>query len=199
MVTPIEEPDPIDPDVDENDFIDLGRATTLDDLMANRAKIHSYYFEQTITASYGDLFVRTWYADGMMKKVSTFEDGEENIEYVDCENMFLVLRAPATADFGIFMSFEPGDPDMPDNHLSNDYHQYRLVDTDTINGQICRVLENRQGEKLWVSTKHGFPLQVEFNDPTNEEHFILTYQNIMFNQTDYEDVAIPDDLLIVQY
>jgi hypothetical protein len=203
-VTPAPEPQPAasgedEGDEDEEAFIDLGRASTLDDLMANKEKIHSYYFEQTVNASYGEMSVQTWYADGWMKIVNIFSDGEENIDYINCEHMFSISLAPATRDYGILMYFEPDDPDMPENYLSNDYHQYRVVDTESINGQNCRVLESRQGKKLWVSTKYGFPLQVEFTDPTNEEHFIITYENIIFNQTRYEDVAVPADTELIQY
>ena len=198
-----DEPDSNDPlegeeETPEEDFIDMDRASTLDDLMANKEKIHSYYFEQNISASYGDMLVKTWYADGWMKIASIFGDGEENIEYFDCGNLILVSCA-SVDDYGMMMTFEPGDPDIPKNHLTNDYHQFRVEGTDSIGGQTCRILLSREGEKLWVSTKYGFPLQVEFTDPTNDEHFIISYDNLTINTTDYEEVAIPDDLVIYRY
>ncbi|MCL1976101.1 MAG: hypothetical protein FWG61_08085 [Firmicutes bacterium] len=183
----------------EEDFIDQGRASTINDLMANKAKITSYYFEQTIYASYGEVFVQTWYANGWMKIVSSFTDGEENIEYFDCENLILVSHAPSAGNYGMMETFEEGNPDIPKNHLDNDYHNYKVVGTESIDGQICRILESRLGEKLWVSTKHGFPLQVEFNDPTNDEHFLIAYEGITFNQVRNEDVAMPQDLEIIMY
>ena len=192
---PDPENDPTEEPVEE-DFTDLGRASTINDLMANKKKIHSYYFEQT----QDNLFIRTWYADGWMKIVIAFADGEESTEYFDCENLILVSHTPAAGDYGVMMDFEQGDSDdMPQNHLSNDYHQYRVLETDNIEGQICRVLEGSRGEKLWVSTMHGFPLQVEFTDPTNDEHYTVLYENLTFNQVQAEDVAIPDDLEIIQF
>ena len=180
----------------EEEFVDLGRATKIEDLMANKENINSYYFEQTVNGSYGEVFVRTWYVDGRMKIVSVFEDGEENTEYIDYQDLSLVSYSPAAGDYGMMMTFEPDDPDIPNNPLAYDYHQYRVLDTESISGQTCRVLEGRQSEKLWISTKHGFPLKVEFDDPTNDEHFIITYESITFNQVSYDDVAIPDNLTI---
>lgn len=190
------EEEPSDPaDLSEGDFIDLGRASTLNDLMANKERIRSYYFEQT----QDDIFIRTWYADGWMKIILSFADGEEETEYIDCENRILVSYMPAVGDYGILETFAEGDPNLPVNHLNNDYHEFRVVDTDNIEGQVCRVLEGRQGEKLWVSTKYGFPLQVEFIDPTNGKQYIVPYENLTLNQVLYEDVIIPEDLDIYQY
>jgi hypothetical protein len=180
------QPETNEPDVGssmsaEEGFIDNERASTLNDLMSNKAKIKSYYFEYIINASYGEIFVRTWYANGLMKIVSAFTEGETITEYFDCGDLSLVYHN-SNEDYGWIETFEPGDPNAPKNLLDNDYHQYRVVDTDNINGQTCRVLESRQGEKLWISTKHGFPLQVEYTDPTNDEHFIVAYEGLTFNQ-----------------
>jgi hypothetical protein len=168
--------------------------------MNNKEKITSYYFEQNIQASYGSMLVKTWYADGWLKIVSIFPGEEEHTEYFDCNNLILIDIQPSPeGDVGWVMTMEPGDQDIPRNHAANDYHQYKVVDTDSIDGQTCRVLESRQGEKLWVSTKHGFPMQVEYNDPTNDEHFVIFYENLTFNQTSYEEVAYPEDLTIIEY
>ena len=194
---PDPDPEPKTPDAVEEEFIDMGRASTIDDLMANKEKIYSYYFEQTIDSVFGEMFVKTWYTYGLMKIIRSFPDEDEAIEYFDFPNRTLVSYTPATDDYGIMMTFEDNDPEIPKEHLSNDYHQYRLVDTDTINGQICRVLQSRQGDKLWVSTKHGFPLQMEYLDPESNERLTVVFENLSFNQVRYEDVATPDDLEII--
>ena len=194
---PQAEPEPVAEEGD--DFADKGRASTIDDLMANKEKIQSYYFEQTITTAFGDIFVKTWYTNGQMKIISTYEDGEENREYFDCEKLILVFHAPAVDDFGRMITFEPGDTEMPKNYLASDYHDFRVVDSDSIEGQTCRVLDTRHGEKLWVSTKHGFPLQREFTDTDSGGQYTVAFENIVFNQVKYEDVAIPEDLIIYQF
>lgn len=199
--TPIEteaEDEPVIPAEEEGGFVDQGRASTIENLMSNKSKIMSYYFEQTINASYGDIFIKTWYADGWMKIVSIAPYGEENTEYVDYENSLLIeILSSPSGYIGKMSSFKPGDPDIPNNYVDTDYHQFRIVDNDNIDGQTCRVLESRQGEKRWVSTKYGFPVQVEFNDPTNDEHFIISFDNLTFNEVSYEDIAIPDDIDII--
>jgi outer membrane lipoprotein-sorting protein len=178
-------------------FIDKDRASTLDDLMANKEKIQSYYYDFSITDDYGEMLIRVWYKDGLMKIVREFPDGDTEIEYFNCKNLTLVSHTPAFDDYGIMTTFEPGDPNMPKDHLSNDYHQFRLLDTESIDGQTCRVMENKD-EKLWISTKYGFPLQREYSDPTTNEHVTAIFENITFNQVKYEEVVIPSDLLIYE-
>jgi len=194
----VDDPEPItdDPEGTE-DFVDLGRASTLDNLMNNKAKITSYYFEHTINYVTGEITIKTWYYDSMMKIVSAFSDAPESVEYYDCYEHELISHMPAFGKSAIMRTLKEGDPDIPNNPLAYDYHSFRVVETDSIDGQICRVME-RAGETLWVGTKYGFPMQVEFRDSLTDEHLIVPYENITINQTTLEDVTMPDDLDIYE-
>ena len=197
---PPETPGPEEPPEEEEGFVDMGLASTLKDLMANKEKIHSYYFEYATSDEYGEMFVRTWYKDGLMKIVRSFPDGDEIFEYFIYEELALVSYAPAYDSSGTKIYFKPDDPYIPRNHLSNDYGQYSALSTESIGGQTCRVIEKRgerRGEKLWVSTLYGFPLQAELIDPGSGERRTEIYENLTLNQVEYTDVLIPGDLDIV--
>jgi len=191
------EPNPPDPEPVE-DFVDLGRASTLDDLMSNKEKIISYYFEQTINYIAGNISIKTWYIDGMMKIVSSYPGAPESVDYYDCYDYVLVSHTPSMGKNAIMITYKAGDPEIPNNPLDYDYNTFHVVETDSIDGQICRVMENRTGEKLWVGTKYGFPMQVEFTDPLIDEHFIVLYENIDINNVTLKDVTMPDDLEIYE-
>lgn len=200
--SPEEEPAPEQsplPEQPAEDFVDLGRASTLDDLMDNKAKIESYYFEQTISYGDGDIHVKTWYKGGVMKIVSSYPGAPESIDYYDCYTRELVTYTPSSSGKNaMLITYDEGDPELPDNPLDYNYHDYRVLETDSIDGQVCRVLESRDGVKLWVNTKYGFPMQVEFTDAQSEEHFVVPYENIVINQVTDEDVSMPADLVIYE-
>lgn len=182
----------------EEEFTDLGRASTLDDLMANKAKIESYYFEQTIGYEAGDIHIHTWYKNGIMKIVSSYPGAPESVDYFDCYAYELITYTPSAGKNAVLITYEEGDAEVPNNPLNYNYHDYRVLETASIEGQVCRVLENSNGDKLWVGTKYGFPMQVEFVDSLTDEHFVVPYENITINQVTDEDVAIPTDLVIYE-
>ena len=62
--------------------------------------------------------------------------------------------------------------------------------------QYCRIVETASGDRLWVSTKYGFPLRVEYTDSLGERYQV-DYKNLSINTVSDEDVAMPADLEVV--
>jgi hypothetical protein len=176
-------------------FIDKGQQSTIDDLTASQAKIKSYYFEQTIPYADAAVFLQVWYFDNKMK-VITSVDGQGLTEfYYDYDEMTVISYSPGDSDTGIMMDFDAEGEDAPDNPVTDDYSSCTLLGNETINRQLCYILQTLSGDKLWVSTKYGFPLQVEFVDHLGSL-YTVEYRNLEINTLSEEDVAVPADLPI---
>jgi len=70
-----------------------------------------------------------------------------------------------------------------------------LVTSQLVN-QSCLALKNSAGDKFWISTKYGIPLQVEFTDSMTGERLKVKYENYKINSLDLSEVEIPDELQI---
>ena len=77
-----------------------------------------------------------------------------------------------------------------------DYSTANIVGSETVDRQTCQILETASGDKLWVGTKYGFPLRVEYTDSLGERYRV-DYRNLSVNSVSDEDVTIPGDLQIV--
>ena len=177
------------------EFVDKGEATTVDDLVAAHDKITSYYFEQTIPYADGSVFLQVWYWNNLMKVVASAAGGEINESYYDYNEMTMIYYTPSEGNEAIKMDFDPQGEDAPDNPKDEDYRTCTQLGTEQIDGQLCYIMETSVGDKLWVSTKYGFPLQVQFVDHLGDT-YTVEYCNVAINTVTAEDVAVPDDLNI---
>lgn len=187
------EDEPEDPDAPVS-FVDKGEDTTIDDLVANRAKISSYYFEQTIPYPDGEIFICTWYCDGQMKVIGSIDGYMVSEDYYDYTTMQHVSRHPSDNSAQQY-SFDPSGDNAPVNPKYDLYETYTYIGTETIDRQLCVVLETPIGDKLWVGTKYGFPLQVEYADSLGER-YTVQYRNIMINTITADQTAVPADVTI---
>ena len=185
-----QEPSPQEP---TDEFVDQGEATTIDDLVAAHAKIKSYYFEQTIPYVNGSVSLKVWYADNKMKVVASADGGEINESYYDYDAMKMIYYSPSEGGNAIQMDFNPKGEDAPDNPKDEDYASCTKLGTADIDGQLCYILETDTGDKLWVGTKYGFPLQVEFVDHLGDT-YTVAYRNVKINTVTGDEVAVPADL-----
>lgn len=185
--------DPEEP-ADEEGFIDHGAASNIDDLLDNRAKIESFYFEQTMDYASGQIQTQTWYLNHKMKVISTGESMMETVHYYDWRGKTIVAHLPAFGNQANLSYFDDGDAMVPENPLALDYHNCIDQGMQTLNGQTCAILLTPSGERWWVSTASGFPIQVEFFDGTTGEDLIIPYTNIQFNHVTDSEVALPPEL-----
>lgn len=199
-ITPVQPPQQApseQPDTDEPAelFPDHGEATTVADLVAAQNNIDSYYFEQTIQYLNGHMFMQVWYA-GRQMKVATSVDGVSQSEfYYDYDNMTVTTYYPGVSEAAMMLDFDAASADAPENPKTRDYAACTLLGMETINRQLCLILETAEGSKIWVGTKYGFPLQVQYVDSLGEE-FTAQYRNISINTVDVAEVQPPADLLI---
>ena len=91
--------------------------------------------------------------------------------------------------------FDPAGEEAPGNPLLDDYLACKMLGTEVVNRQTCCILETPDGNKLWVSTRYGFPLQVEFVDQLGSR-FTVEYRNLEINTVTEDQVTIPDDLQV---
>jgi len=195
-------PDTNDPDNTGNDngtptneFVDKGEQTTVEDLAAAQAMIQSYYFEQTIPYTDASMFFQVWYCNHKMK-VITSVDGYGTTEfYYDYDTQTMISYSPADSDTALQMYFDPESEDAPDNPLRDDYTACTLLGNEAVDNQLCYILETATGDKLWISTKYGFPYQVEFIDHFGNK-YTVAYRNIKINTLTEEAVQVPADLPI---
>lgn len=195
--------DPIEEDTDPDDadeqqpeeFTDLGAAATLEDLTAAQAKIQSYYFEQTMPYLDSSVFMQVWYKDGYMRMRSSVDGYGLTENYYNYWDSTITSYSPGSGGPAQRMQFDFSSVDAPDNPAMEDYSLCTLLGTESIGGQTCLVLETPEGDTLWVGTKYGFPLQVEFTDSLGD-HFTVTYDNIEINTLEDADVLPPDDMEI---
>ena len=182
-------------DTPEEEFVDKGEETTIDDLVAAQEKITSYYFEQTIPYAYGSVSLNVWYADNKMKVVANSASGEINESYYDYDEMTMIYYNPAEGNQAIKMDFNPNSEDAPDNPKDENYAACTLLGKEELEGQLCYILQTAIGDKLWVSTKYGFPMQVEFVDHLGDT-YTVAYHNIEINTISAAEVAIPDNVAV---
>ncbi len=176
-------------------FIDKGEATTVADLIAAHDKITSYYFEQTIPYADGSVSLKVWYADNKMKVVANAAGGEINESYYDYNERTMIYYTPADGNDAIKMDFNPDGEDAPDNPKDEDYAACIMLGKEELNGQLCYILQTGIGDKLWVSTKYGFPLQVEFVDHLGDT-YTVEYRNLEINTVSADEVAVPDHVSV---
>ena len=93
------------------------------------------------------------------------------------------------------MEFSPSDPDLPDQPKADDYLSYTVVATEEIDGQVCKVLQTDTGDKLWVSTLYGMPLQVEFTDSLGDR-YTVAYENLRINDISDKEIALPEGVTV---
>lgn len=191
------DPEETDPaaDTPSEEFVDKGEDTTIDDLIAAHGKITSYYFEQTIPYAYGSVSLKVWYADNKMKVVADAAGSEINESYYDYDEKTMIYYTPSEGNQAIKMDFNPNGDDAPDNPKDEDYASCTMLGTETIDGQLCYILQTSVGDKLWVGTKYGFPLQVEFVDHLGDT-YTVAYRNVAINTISAAEVAVPDNISI---
>lgn len=177
-------------------FPDKGEAASLEDLAAALEKVESYYFEQSVAYPQGQVFMQVWYKDGLMKLVTSVSGYGLTESYYDYGRGTVVDHYPGALPAAYGRSFDPDGPNAPKNPKMEDYSTARDVGSETVGRQLCRVLETVSGDKLWVSTKYGFPLRVEYTDSLGERYKV-DYRNLSINTVRDEDVTIPDDLQVV--
>ena len=199
-----DDPEEEDPGEEETDvepveeFVDLGEATTVEHLITAQQKITSYYFEQHIEYLNGHVFIQVWYKDGKMKLISSVDGYGLTENYYDYNEGTIINYSPSSGTAATMMDFDEHAEDAPDNPVKDDYAAYTLVGSETIDRQYCLILETPEGDLLWVGTKYGFPLQVEFTDSMGE-HLISQYKNVSINTVSDEDVEPPADMEIYYY
>jgi hypothetical protein len=176
-------------------FVDKGELTTVEDLAAAQAKIQSYYFEQTIPYTDASVFLQVWYYAHKMKVVTSVDGYGLTEFYYDYDAQTIISYSPADSDTAIQMYFDAASEDAPDNPLDDDYTACTFLGSEEIDRQLCYILETPEGDKLWVSTKYGFPYQVEFIDHLGEQ-YTVAYRNIEINTLTEESVQVPADLPI---
>lgn len=187
--------DPADPgDIPSADlFPDRGEAATVADLVAAQSKVESYYFEQMLIYPDGQVFNQVWYKSNKMKVLSSVDGYGLTENYYDYAAGTVISSFPGMGLSATLLDFDVNGADAPDNPILDDYESCTVLGGEEINRQYCLVLETPDGERLWVSTKYGFPLQVEFTDSLGE-HMTVQYKNISINTVNDEDVAPPADL-----
>ncbi len=192
-----EDPDTAEPpkEEDPNAFVDYGRSATLEDLSAAQAKVTSYYFEQTIPYVDGMVNMQVWYKDNKMKIVSSMNGMGTTEMYYDYNDYTVLSYTPSEGNTAVLMAFSPDDPDLPDQPKSDEYENYSVISTEEVNGQVCRVLQTETGDKLWISTLYGMPLQVEFTDSLGDR-YTVAYENMRINDITDVEVAVPEGVTV---
>lgn len=174
---------------------DKGEATTLEDIAAAQSRISSYYFEQSLPSGDVNIFARVWYCDNKMKVVTSINGELQSESYYDYNSRTQIDYSPADSDTAIAMDFDPNAADAPDNPLDDDYLTCTLLGNEVIDRQNCVIVQTANGDKLWVSTADGFPMQVNFTDHFGAESTVA-YRNIELNTVTASDVEVPADLEI---
>ena len=177
-------------------FPDKGEAATLEDLNEALAKVESYYFEQSVAYPSGQVFMQVWYKDGLMKLVTSVDGYCLTESYYDYEQGQVVDVSPGDRKAAYGRDFDPNSDTAPNNPKMEDYTAAALTGGETVGRQYCQIVETASGDKLWVSTKYGFPLRVEYTDSLGERYQV-DYKNLSINTVSDEDVALPADLEIV--
>lgn len=181
---------------DSDQFIDNGRETTVDDLLVARSKISSYYYQQTIPYDSGNVNIKTWYMDGKVKIISSVGGAAEDISYYDCADHTVVSYSPDNGYNAIETSFNDQDLDILIDEDDYDYSDWEARGYENIDDQCCMILENQAGNKYWISTQYGIPLQVEFTDSFTGERLKVEYKDFRINSLEQSEVDIPDDLQV---
>ena len=177
-------------------FPDKGEAATLEDLNEALAKVESYYFEQSVAYPSGQVFMQVWYKDGRMKLVTSVDGYCLTESYYDYEQGQVVDVSPGDRTSAYGRDFDPNSENAPNNPKMEDYTAAELTGGETVGRQYCQIVETDSGDKLWVSTKYGFPLRVEYTDSLGERYQV-DYKNLSINSVSDEDVAMPADLEVV--
>lgn len=177
-------------------FPDKGEETTVEDLTAALENIDSYYFEQSVAYPEGQVFMQVWYKEGRMKLVTSAYGYGLTESYYDYGQGLVVDYSPGAMTTAYGRSFDPNGDNAPTNPKMEDYSTATVLGFESVGRQTCLVLQTLSGDKLWVSTKYGFPLRVEFTDSLGERYQV-DYKNLAINQVDDEDVSIPSDLPVV--
>ena len=177
-------------------FPDKGEAATIEDLEAALAKVESYYFEQSVAYPEGQVFMQVWYKDGLMKLITSVSGYGLTESYYDYNNGTVVDYYPGAMPTAYGRGFDPAAENAPKNPKMEDYSTAAIVGSETVGRQLCQILETASGDKLWVGTKYGFPLRVEYTDSLGERYQV-DYRNLSVNSVSDEEVTIPGDLQIV--
>lgn len=183
------------PEEDENAFVDYGRTATLEDLSIAQSKVQSYYFKQTIPYVDGSVSMEVWFKDNKMKVITSMAGAGVTEMYYDYGDDTMISYTPSEGKNAVMMTFDPDDPDLPNQPKEDDYQSYSVLATEELNGQVCRVLQTDEGDKLWISTLYGMPLQVEFTDSLGER-YTVSYEDMRINDITDEEVTPPSDLVI---
>jgi len=191
---PEPEPEPQQP-LPEDLFPDKGQAATLEDLAVAQSKIESYYFEQTVQYPSGHMFMQVWYKDGQMKVITSVDGVSQSEFYYDYVNMTVTTYYPGVSQAAMMADFDAGSPDAPQNPKTADYSSCTVLGTETVNRQTCLILQTTEGNKIWVGTKYGFPLQAEFTDSLGDQ-YTVQYKNVAINTITDGEVLPPADLVI---
>jgi len=179
---------------EEDPFPDKESASTQEDLAAAQSRIESYYFEQMLEYPDGYVFNQVWYKNGKMKVLSSVDGYGLTELYYDYDACTVVSCTPGLGN-AVMWDFDPASPDAPDNPILDDYTAYTPAGEEVIDRQYCMILQTPEGELLWVGTKYGFPLQVEFTDSLGER-MTTQYKNVSINTVKDEEVVPPDDMEI---
>ena len=183
------------PDEDADAFVDYGRTATLEDLTLAQSQVQSYYFKQTIPYVDGSVTMEVWFKDNKMKVISSMDGFGITEMYYNYSDYSVLSYTPAEGKNAVMMTFDPSDPDLPNQPKADDYQSYSVLATEDLNGQVCRVLQTDAGDKLWISTLYGMPLQVEFTDSLGER-YTVSYENLRINDITDDEVSPPADLIV---
>ena len=140
--------------------------------------------------------MQVWYKDGLMKLVTSSSGYGLTESYYDYNQGTVVDYYPGTQNTAYGRDFDPQGEYAPDNPKMEDYSTAVIVGSETVGRQTCQILETVSGDKLWVSTKYGFPLRVEYTDSLGERYQV-DYRNLSINTVSDEDVSLPTDLSVV--
>lgn len=187
-----EQPPKID---NPEDFPDPGAEATLESVSEALFKIKSYYFEQEMPYLNTSVFMQVWYKDGYMRMLSSMDGYMLSENFYDYNQGTITIYSAVSGGPAQRMSFDFSSDEAPQNPVMEDYSLCTLLGSEEINGQICLILETPTGDKLWVGTQYGFPLQVEFTDSLGDR-FVSSYNNIRINTLEDADVQPPAQMEI---
>lgn len=194
-----EETEQDEPDVPEGpQFVDKAEASTLEDLAANLNLIESYYFEQNIPYVDGHVYMQIWYKGGLMKVVTSVGGYGLSEYYYDYNENTVINYAPGSGTPAMKLPFDPTNPDAPDNPKLQNYLDCTANGFETIDRQICMILNTAEGSTLWVSTANGFPLQVYYEDSLGD-FWTVEYKNIRLNNVEDDELLLDPSVEVVDY
>ncbi len=185
----------------------VAKEESLDSILQKFKAVKGWSYDMTTTINGKKMMDGSvWFAPDKLRMEFSVE-GKKMITIQDGDFMYMYDPAEKTA-----MKFSKQSPladqktkiDKPDKFQQVPVPDWKVIETVTYDGVLCRVLEFTDASsgdkmKMWLRVDYGAPLRMELTPKSGNESIVQEYKNMKFDPIPADKFQLPSGVEVMSF